>query len=133
MANAVTSQILQDGPRNLVVRLTGVLDTSNVTATGLVTLANLSPVDSAGSVPTRLIVDEVIYDVQSPLSVVLAWDATTDVTFLTMSNNGEMDFEEFGGLYNTEATGVTGNIMYSTSGYVSGTVTFSVVIICRKK
>lgn len=133
MANVITSQILMDGPRNLVVRLTGTLDTADVTATGLVTLANLSSVDIAGSPPTRLIVDKITYDVETPISVNLAWDATTDVTFATLTQTGVIKATKYGGLYNTEATGVTGNIMYSTQGYASGTVTFTVLLECRKK
>lgn len=134
MANSVQTQTLQDGPRNLVVKLTGVLDTSDVTATALVTLANLSAVDPAGSAPTRLIVDEIIYDVDSNLAVYLAWDATTDVTFATLTSTGHIDATDFGGLYNTEASGVTGNIMYSTQGWSGGaTLSFTVILKCRKK
>lgn len=133
MANVVTSQTLVDGPRNLVVRLTGTLDTADVTATALVTLANLHPVDTAGTAPTRLIVDKITYDVETPISLNLAWDATTDVTFATLTTVGVIDAKPYGGLYNTEATGVTGNIMYSTQGYAAGTVTFTAILECRKK
>lgn len=134
MANIVTSQILQDGPRNLVVRLTGTLDTADVTATGLVTLANLSAVDIADSPPTRLVVDKLQYDVDTGLAVYLAWDATTDVTFATLTQNGNLDFSNAGGLYNTEAAGVTGNIMYSTQGWVATNIlSFTIILYCRKK
>lgn len=135
MANVVTTQILQDGPRNLVVRLTGVLDTSDVAATSLVTLANLSAVDAAGSAPTRLIVDKISYNVESPLAVHLAWDATTDVTFASLVNSGDdLEFAKFGGLYNTEATGATGAIMYSTQGWSAGAIlSFNVILEMRKK
>lgn len=133
MANSIQTQILVDGARNLVVRLTGTLDTSDVTATALVTLADLSSVDNAESPTTRLVVDKITYDVETPISVNLAWDATTDVTFATLTQNGIIDSVRYGGLYNTEASGVTGNIMYSTQGYASGTVTFTVLLECRKK
>lgn len=134
MANAVTVQKLVDGPRNVVFKITGILDTADVTATSLVDLTTLSAVDIAGSTPTRLIVDKVSFNVESPLAVVLAWDATADVPFAILANGGDdMDFCKFGGLYNTEATGVTGAIMYSTSGYTSGTLSFTVVLECRKK
>lgn len=135
MANVVTTQILQDGPRNLVVRLTGIIDTSDVTATSLVTLANLSEVDRAGSKPTRLIVDKISYNVESPLTVNLAWDATTDVTFASLVNSGDdLEFGKFGGLYNTEAAGVTGAIMYSTQGWsASAILSFNVILEMRKK
>lgn len=135
MANQISTQILVDGPRNLVVRLTGVLDTADVTATSLVTLANLSAVDTAGSAPTRLIVDKISYNVEAGLAVNLAWDATTDVTFASLVNSGDdLEFKKFGGLYNTEASGVTGAIMYSTQGWSAGaTLSFNVVLEMRKK
>jgi len=134
MANVVTSQILVDGPRNLVVRLTGQIDTADVTATSLVTLANLSPVDIAGSAPTRLIVDKISYNIESPLVVNLAWDATTDVVFASLANSGDdIDAKPYGGIYNTEATGVTGAIMYSTSGYDAGIRSFNILLEMRKK
>lgn len=135
MANVVTTQILMDGPRNLVVKLTGVIDTADVGATSLVTLANLSAVDGAGSPPTRLIVDKISYNVESPLAVHLAWDATTDVTFASLVNSGDdLEFKSFGGLYNTEAAGVTGAIMYSTQGWSAGAVlSFNVILEMRKK
>lgn len=34
MANSVTTQLLQDGPRNVIVKFEGVLDTSDLAATG---------------------------------------------------------------------------------------------------
>lgn len=135
MANVVTTQVLVDGPRNVVIKLTGILDTSDVTATSLVDLTTLSAVDIAGSTPTRLIVDKITYNVEAGLSVNLAWDATTDVTFATLVNSGDkMNFKKFGGLYNTEAAGVTGAIMYSTQGWSAGaTQSFNVVLEMRKK
>lgn len=134
MANVITTQVLVDGPRNVVVRLTGVLDTADASATSLVALADLSAVDIAGSKPTRLIVDKISYNVEAPLAVNLAWDATADVVFASLVNSGDdLDFKKFGGLYNTEASGVTGAIMYSTSGYTSGSLSFNVILEMRKK
>ena len=134
MANSVTTQILIDGPRNLVIKLTGILDTSDVTATSVVTLANLSAIDIAGSTPTRLIVDKITYDVDSNLAVYLAWDATTDVNFATLTSTGKIDACSFGGLTNTEASGATGAIMYSTQGWSGGAVqSFTVILECRKR
>jgi len=124
-----------DGPRNLVVRLTGVLDTSDVTATSLVTLASLSTLGGTNGSPTRLIVDKISYNVESPLSVHLAWDATADVTFASLVNSGdELEFGKFGGLYNTEAAGATGAIMYSTQGWSAAAIlSFNVILEMRKK
>lgn len=134
MANSVSVQKLVDGPRNVVIKITGILDTADVTATSLVDLTTLSAVDIAGTTPTRLIVDKISYNVESPLAVNLAWDATTDVIFASLVNSGDdLKFKKFGGLYNTEASGVTGAIMYSTSGYTSGSLSFNVILEMRKK
>lgn len=135
MANVVTVQKLVDGPRNVVIKLTGILDTSDVSATSLVDLTTLSPVDIAGTTPTRLIVDKISYNVEAGLAVNLAWDATTDVTFATLVNSGDkLNFKKFGGLYNTEASGVTGAIMYSTQGWSAGAIlSFNVILEMRKK
>jgi len=40
------------------------------------------------------------------------WDATTDVTFLTMSYDNAFDFSTIGGLQNTAASGYTGDVVF---------------------
>ena len=41
----------------------------------------------------------------------LDWDATTNVTFLTLSYDNAFDFSDIGGLINTEASGYTGDVL----------------------
>ena len=41
----------------------------------------------------------------------LDWDATTDVTFLTLAYDNFFDFSDIGGLVNTEASGYTGDVL----------------------
>ena len=43
MANQVNTQILQDGARNAVVKITGVLDTSNVSVSDVITTSMFTP------------------------------------------------------------------------------------------
>jgi len=135
MANSVTIQKLVDGPRNVVVKLTGILDTADVAPTTLIDPATLEALGGYSGTPTRLIVDKISYNVESPLAVHLAWDATTDVTFASLVNSGDdLEFKSFGGLYNTEAAGVTGAIMYSTQGWSAGAIlSFNVILEMRKK
>jgi len=42
MANSFTTQILEEGPRNVVMKLVGVLDTSNQSLTTAVDLSTLN-------------------------------------------------------------------------------------------
>lgn len=133
MANVTNIQTLVDGPRNVVVKVTGILDTSDVTLATLIDPALLSAVDIAGSVPTRLIIDKISYNIESGLAVNLYWDATTDILITSLASSGDdICSYEYGGLYNNAGTGVTGKILYSTQGW-AGTVSFNVILQCRKK
>ena len=42
----------------------------------------------------------------------LDWDATTDVTLLTLAYDNMFDFSTIGGLVNTEASGYTGDVLF---------------------
>ena len=41
----------------------------------------------------------------------LDWDATTDVTFLTLAYDNSFDFSDIGGLKNTAASGYSGDVL----------------------
>ena len=53
MANIVTRQVLLDGPRNVTVKLAGILDTSDVAATGATTSSTLAFGLPNGNVPFK--------------------------------------------------------------------------------
>ena len=48
MANSVTSQIIIDGPRNTVVKVAGILDTSDLASTVVADPAVLVGIDNTG-------------------------------------------------------------------------------------
>lgn len=126
MANTVTTQTLLDGPRNLVILLTGVLDTSNEARTIKVDVSSYDPV------PTKVRVDKIQYSIAGALQVLLDWDATTDVTFVVLSGQGEIEACKFGGLQNNAGAGVTGDIYLTTLGYSAGTVSYTVLLEMTK-
>ena len=126
MANAVTSQTLLDGPRNLVILLTGVLDTSNEARTIKVDVSSYDPA------PTKVRVDKIQYSIAGALQVLLDWDATTDVTFAVLSGQGELEACKFGGLQNNAGAGVTGDIYLTTLGYSAGTVSYTLLLEMTK-
>ena len=113
--------------------MTGILDTADIGATALVTPANLSAVDIAGSAPTRLIIDKISYNIESPLAVNLYWTATTPVLIASLVNSGDdLEMKDFGGIWNNAGTGITGAIEYTTSGW-TGVTSFNVILEMRKK
>jgi hypothetical protein len=127
MANDVKTQILVDGARNAVVKITGVLDTGNVSSTVIVDPADFTPR------PTAFRIDHIDYSISDPLEVRLQWDATTPLDILPIAGRGRMSFWNFGGLIDNGGTGVTGKINLLTSGYNTTTLgttplVFSVVL-----
>lgn len=126
MANVTSTQIILDGPRNVVVKATGVLDTSDVTNIVIVNAAALL------LVPPKLKIMKINYSVSDGMNVQLNWDATTDVPILTLSGQDHIEFDKFGGLVNNSGAGRTGNILLSTIGW-SGVKSYSLTLELRKQ
>ena len=122
MTNVVNTQILVDGARNAVIKITGVLDASDVsTPIDVVDPASFSPV------PTGFRIDHIDFSIADSLEVRLLWDGTSDVDILPIAGRGRMSFWNFGGLQNN-ATGATGKIQLMTNGWATGTRVFSIVL-----
>ena len=125
MANIVNTQVLMDGARNTTVKITGVLDTSDVATTIVIDPAAFSPI------PSKFRIDHIDYSISTPLEVRLLWDGTPQLDILPLSGRGRMSFWNFGGLQNN-ATSPTGKIALETTGYnttIGGTpLVFSVVL-----
>jgi hypothetical protein len=115
MANILETQIIEDGNRNSIVKIVGVLDTGEVTATDIVVPASFNPV------PLDFRIDTIWYSVEEGLSVRLWWDASTDVYIDTFNGSGTADYHKrFGGLINNAAAAnKTGAIKLSTEGWAS--------------
>lgn len=121
-----TVQILEQGPRNLVLN---VLCTAAPDAAFLlVDVSTLSPPCDE----VRL--DCVNYDAAVGTVATLLWDATTDVPFLTLSegNGHTRKFSKVGGITNNAGAGVTGDVLLTTAG-VSATAPISMVLHFVKK
>jgi hypothetical protein len=130
MANAFSTQILSDGPRNAIIKITGILDTSNLSSTVAVDLTTLSPIVPGTNVtkPAAVAIHHIDYSISDQLEVQLAWDATTATIIMPLAGRGRLMFKDFGGLQNNAGAGKTGNITILTTGWTSGTQIFSVVL-----
>ena len=137
MANSYNTQVLRDGFRNYVVRVTGEIDLSapsDIPPTALMNITTLNP-------PCKsLRVDRVKFSLPpgTPLDINLWWQATTNELFWGMGGGDDNEFSNFGGLTNNAAPGATGNILFSTTGATGATVqagnfwTFAAIIECVK-
>lgn len=122
MANTITYQTIIDGARNTVIKVSGVLDTSNLSSTVIVDPATLVPV------PTQLRIDHIDYSISDQLELRLQWDATTPVDIMPLAGRGRMSFWNIGGLQNNAGAGKTGKIKLSTDGYTSGVQIFTLIL-----
>lgn len=138
MANSYTTQVLRDGPRNLVVRVTG--EIQGVASTGGTDIGPVAITSIAtGSPPcTGLRVDRVKFSIPHgcPLDVNLYWDATTPELFWGVGGGDDDEFSNFGGLTTNAPPGATGDIMFGTSGAAALTTatlyTFALIVECVK-
>jgi hypothetical protein len=98
-------QILEQGPRNLVVKVSGTAG------------ANILDVSTLTPPCEDLRVMKIIYD--SPIDptavTTITGDATADVTLFTLSGPGDTYcFHKFGGLVNNAGAGKTGDVIVTT-------------------
>ena len=122
MANAFAVQILQQGARNAIVKLTGLLDTSDEARTVKVDVSALVPSCSL------IRIDKIQWQISSQLTVKLDWDATTPVLITTLVGAQHAKYRDFGGLHNNAGTGVTGDIFLTTVGWASGVQSYTIVL-----
>ena len=124
MADAVTSQTLSDGDRIAVMKFTNLSDGTGESSVEKVDISALAA-NSAGETPARATIEQIWYDIGG-MRVALEWNATTNVVAAVLGGSaaagnvsGHMDFRSFGGIKNTEASGVDGNIDLTTSGHTN--------------
>lgn len=131
MANSTSVQVLVDGPRNVVVKYEGVLDTSDVSYVAIVDPAARSPMFDNGAKASTFRIKSIQHNIEDGLAVVLFWDATTPRRIEALTGREERCYDHFGGVINnaTGDAGYTGKLGVSTQGWASTqTLSFSLII-----
>lgn len=121
MANSLTTQILIDGPRNAVVKVTAVLDTSDLALTTIVDPASFY------DTPPQFRLMHIDYAMTDQLEAQLQWQGTPNAVMMPLAGRGRMSFVDFGGLTDN-ATTPTGRIQLLTTGWASGTQVLTLVL-----
>ncbi len=122
MANSVVIQTILDGARNTVIKVDGILDTSDLASTLLVDPALLESIDGIGGLASSLRIKRIDYNVENSLTVNLTWDASSQKRIVELSGRGVSDYRHFDGLINNASTGKTGKININTQGWASSAV-----------
>jgi hypothetical protein len=129
MANAITTQVLVDGPCNVVVKISGTLDTSDANLVVVVDPALLLGIDNTGLLKAKhLVIKKLSYSTKQGLSVALFWDATAPVKILDVTGMEDINAEKYGGFPDNSGAGSTGKIKLSTTGWGSGVASFLLVL-----
>ena len=125
MADAVTSQTLSDGATTAVMKFTNISDGNGEASVKKVDVSALTARSLDSATCSRVTIDQIWYDVGG-MRVDLEWAATTNVKALMLGGSaaagnvqGHLDFRSFGGVKNTEASGVDGDIDLTTSGHTN--------------
>ncbi len=135
MANSTSIQLLEDGPRNVIVKFEGVLDTSDLASTTVLDPSTLSQIDYATNLNcTKLRIDSIIFEVEDALSVNFFWDATIPVRIGEFVGRGNVKYFKMAPLQNNAGAGVTGKITATTQGWASTQIlSFIMYIHCVKQ
>ena len=119
MADAVTSQTLSDGATTAVMKFTNISDGNGEASVKKVDVSALTASPS-GAECARVHITQIWYAI-SGMRIDLEWDATSYVKALILGGGvtleptvGHFEFRSFGGLKNTDASGVTGDIDLTT-------------------
>ena len=109
-ADTVLNTTVFDGARKLITHFNVVSDGTGST-TKIVDVSGLATSNGKTCKTVRLNKVRFNVSVTAPADAIrLQWDATTDVVFQTLSGEMEYDYSSFGGLKNTNASGVTGDV-----------------------
>lgn len=115
MADAVTTQILFQGTKKAIIKFTNISDGTGESAVKKVDVSTL-----VGS-PSSVQINQVWFTTTG-MAVRMLWDATTDVLAYVIGadKSGHIDFSSFGGITNNAGVGVTGDLLFTTTGHTSG-------------
>ena len=131
MADAVSSQTIQDGQKTAVLKFTNVSDGTGESAVKKVDVSALEA-NHAGEACTSVSVAR-IYWATRGMGVNLEFDASTNVllTGLPADSTGDEYYDLFSGIPNNAGSGVTGDIDFTTVGHSSGD-TYSIILVLNK-
>ena len=120
MANVLDIQITEEGPRNGVVKLTGILDTSDVSEVPAIALQDFINNDASSGPLIGLRVDLIEWSISQGTEVQLSWDGLNPQQIFPLAGRGRISSTNYGGfLPDMTRTGYTGNINLNTTGWAN--------------
>lgn len=128
MAATATQQVINNGPRNLVLHYT-IGGTTGDTTAG--TLVDVSSLDSTIGVNGLRLV-KARWSLTG-FTMNLLWDATANVSLIELTGEGDQDYTHIGGFQNNAGAGATGDVLFTTTGYTASGDGGHVTLYFKKK
>ena len=131
MADAVASQTILDGPKQVVMKFTNISDGTGESAVTKVDVSALST-NTDGATCTGVAIEQIWWQCIG-MKVSILWDASSDVLALQLGENqsGQHDYSSFGGITNN-ASSPTGDVNFTTVGHASAD-TYAIILYMRKE
>lgn len=118
-------QILESADRNHIIHVIGEADITGGTLVDVSALA----ASTRGDAVTSVRLDRIQYSTDA--TVLLDWDANTDVTFQVLApGQDDKDYSHTGGIPNNAGAGVTGDVLIPTP---AGASNYTMTLWFRKK
>lgn len=133
MADAVTSQTVQDGGKFAVLKFTNLSDSTGETAVKKVDVSALEADPVSGKACTGVSIYSITHTCAG-MGVQILWDATANVLALELpfDTSDTLDYEALGGLVNNSGAGKTGDVLFTTTGTEASGDSYSVTMKVRK-
>jgi len=123
MADAVTTQVLMNGSKNLIIKFTNLSDGTGESV--------VRKVDASAYGCTHVHINDIIYDM-SGMSASLYWEATVNQAIAHLGGSGTFPGDSFGPIFPPDVTGLTGDILLTTTGHASGD-SYTIILKMVKK
>ena len=121
MANSLDAQFAEEGPRNAVVKLTGVLDTSNIAENPAIELRDFLTNENERHKLVGLRVDLLEYSIGPGIEVILEWDSNQPEQIFPLSGRGRISATNYGGFApDMTRPGYSGSINLRTRNFIPG-------------
>jgi len=136
MADAVTSQTIEDGGKNLVMKFTNISDGTGESAVAKIDVSALDSNPSTGASCSRVVLQRIWFS-NIGMGFKLYWNATTNV-FICQAPKDWTDTWDFTdssitlpGIPNNAGGGVNGDLLLTTNDHTSGD-TYSIIVWANK-
>jgi len=136
MADAVTSQTIEDGGKNLVMKFTNISDGTGESAVAKIDVSALNTEPSTGASCSRVVLQRIWFS-NIGMGFKLYWNATTNM-FICQAPKDWSDTWDFTdssitlpGIPNNAGGGINGDLLLTTNDHTSGD-TYSVVVWALK-